>query len=462
MVVADGLLIAGAVASLSNRRLTFGGKYLVVGTISTLLALQWAAVIPLGNDLVLDVGNRVLVRTLRLVGSTAQDPMIEVGIRWLLPSITFVSAHRLALATFFCLVGSYVILIGIFETLPWAFEPLISPLSRGALASLQLPGRRMLPVLTVALWIGSEWWTELSLAVDALLGVYAAWGARGVLLTAMATPDGRVPATVLVGACCLYLPVSPVLGVVGLIEHFAGLTRLLPPGRAGSVAAPFCQSRHLGRYTRAIVVYLFVFAAMHPVLDAEHAPPAGPWLGPAPTPVSPDEFVATPTGSVFLGRAEGPFWIDEYEYPNDSSRPALAGVSFRQAEATCIAEGKRLCTQEEWLFACEDLTTLNGDPVRDPRKTCTTGAPFPPSGPRPGCRSASGIHALLGGVWEWTASSDSSHGVLKGSSDSTLDDIRFSCRYRYRVQELQEDKVQLEQVGFRCCLDAVPQTTDGD
>ena len=47
------------------------------------------------------------------------------------------------------------------------------------------------------------------------------------------------------------------------------------------------------------------------------------------------------------------FCIDEYEYPNVAGQRPQSWMSWYDVKAACEAEGKRLCTKEEWTFACE-------------------------------------------------------------------------------------------------------------
>lgn len=47
------------------------------------------------------------------------------------------------------------------------------------------------------------------------------------------------------------------------------------------------------------------------------------------------------------------FCIDEYEFPNRLGEYPMVHVTYREAEQHCATIGKRLCTEEEWTFACE-------------------------------------------------------------------------------------------------------------
>ena len=47
------------------------------------------------------------------------------------------------------------------------------------------------------------------------------------------------------------------------------------------------------------------------------------------------------------------FCIDRFEYPNRAGANPIVMVDWYEAAALCAGEGKRLCTEDEWTFACE-------------------------------------------------------------------------------------------------------------
>ena len=47
------------------------------------------------------------------------------------------------------------------------------------------------------------------------------------------------------------------------------------------------------------------------------------------------------------------FCIDRFEFPNRFGAYPLIDVSWWESAALCAGEGKRLCTEAEWTFACE-------------------------------------------------------------------------------------------------------------
>ena len=46
------------------------------------------------------------------------------------------------------------------------------------------------------------------------------------------------------------------------------------------------------------------------------------------------------------------FYIDIYEYPNQRGTLPKVDVTWGEAESLCAAQGKRLCTEQEWQKAC--------------------------------------------------------------------------------------------------------------
>ena len=170
--------------------------------------------------------------------------------------------------------------------------------------------------------------------------------------------------------------------------------------------------------------------------------------------------------------------MDRYEYPNQEGVLPAVMVNYVEALTTCRAEGKRLCTEDEWTFACEgeervpypygydrDPTACNIDrPHLLPdfeafsRPTLVSGEvqrldKRVRSGEMARCVSPFGVHDLTGNVDEWTVNPlpkrDAGQDVssLKGGY---FGPIRARCR---PVTRSHNRWFRFYQVGFRCCAD---------
>jgi hypothetical protein len=172
------------------------------------------------------------------------------------------------------------------------------------------------------------------------------------------------------------------------------------------------------------------------------------------------------------------FCVDVFEYPNlEGARPSMM-VSFDDARRACALEGKRLCTVEEWEFACEgtQMWPYPYGTERDP-EACNIDKPAAspdfallssprsaaegiermdersPSGALHRCVSPFGVRDMTGNVAEWVenttaALEDKPIAALKGGSFQ-----RSSARCRPLVAPPSEP-IPLLGVGFRCCADA--------
>jgi len=173
------------------------------------------------------------------------------------------------------------------------------------------------------------------------------------------------------------------------------------------------------------------------------------------------------------------FCIDVFEYPNLAGvRPAVM-ADFDEAARACAVEGKRLCTVEEWEFACEgaqmwpypygverDSTACNIDrPATEPELEAFSD-PWKisgeverldkraPSGSFSRCVSPFGVYDMTGNVDEWVenpsgkATEKPFRSSLKGGYWGP---VRARCR---PITSTHNEWFSFYQVGFRCCRDA--------
>jgi formylglycine-generating enzyme required for sulfatase activity len=170
------------------------------------------------------------------------------------------------------------------------------------------------------------------------------------------------------------------------------------------------------------------------------------------------------------------FCMDRYEYPNDKGAYPVIYVSWHEAVELCAEEGKRLCNEAEWTFACEgeEATPYPYGYVRDatacvvdqkwrpynetalrPRNGFAAMAELDklwqgvPSGSQPRCRSPFGVYDMTGNVDEWTRT------VREGERPSILKGgywgpVRTRCRPSTRSHD---ENHTFYQQGFRCCSD---------
>jgi len=165
------------------------------------------------------------------------------------------------------------------------------------------------------------------------------------------------------------------------------------------------------------------------------------------------------------------FCVDRLEAGGEDGLP-LADKSWTEAKQSCEAEGKRLCQEREWTFACEGeearpypygfvrspqlcnfekidgLVTLKGD-LADHRQPVTA---------NPACLSPFGVQNMVGNIDEWVVL-DVPHFSSKNNGKKMNSGLKGGwwgpLRNRCRPTTVDHDEVFHElQTGFRCCKDA--------
>jgi hypothetical protein len=120
------------------------------------------------------------------------------------------------------------------------------------------------------------------------------------------------------------------------------------------------------------------------------------------------------------GKANRPFFkvcIDKYEYPNKEGAVPRVSVSIADAQKFCEKSGKRLCTVEEWQWACSGLEAYWYPYGRVFEKdNCNTdgGRAVEPSGNRNKCISKFGGMDMTGNVFEWVRGKDNKAAAMGG------------------------------------------------
>ncbi len=160
--------------------------------------------------------------------------------------------------------------------------------------------------------------------------------------------------------------------------------------------------------------------------------------------------------------------------------PPQGYISGDQAEAACEAAGKRLCTSDEWLLACQgpdgltwpygashqpgvcnddysghplidyfgtsDAWIWTSESMNDPGINQQAGT-LALTGEHAGCVSAFGVYDLVGNLHEWVADAD---GVFRGGFYVDVQINGPGCTYRTSAHGRSYHDYS---TGFRCCAE---------
>lgn len=154
------------------------------------------------------------------------------------------------------------------------------------------------------------------------------------------------------------------------------------------------------------------------------------------------------------------YCIDREEHAPHPHAKASNNQTLASAQASCSAQGKRLCSEAEWTFACEG-EAMQPYPygfVRDGARCNTdqTDLVTPAGALRdlradpeafPECVSPFGVHNLSGNVEEYVLAADGS-ALRKGAY---WQPGAAQCRARQSHTDPSYSGVE---TGFRCCADA--------
>lgn len=177
------------------------------------------------------------------------------------------------------------------------------------------------------------------------------------------------------------------------------------------------------------------------------------------------------------------FCMDRYEYPNEKGElPALL-IAWTDAKKVCEGLGKRLCTENEFNFACEGVEMLpyTYGYARDPQ-ACNIDKPYRkrehklykyekcmkkpackaelakldqrlPAGSLSRCVSPFGVYDLNGNINEWVVRPKEKYPDRSGLKGGWWGPVRGRCRPTVGFHK--EEDYGYEE-GFRCCKDADP------
>jgi formylglycine-generating enzyme required for sulfatase activity len=156
----------------------------------------------------------------------------------------------------------------------------------------------------------------------------------------------------------------------------------------------------------------------------------------------PDDMLIVDVPPGVEGRPFFKVCIDKYEAPNRMDSLPNGGVSYYEAYKACESKGKRLCTADEWQWACSGLegfpypyghtfseNTCNSKGVKALRG----------SGWFQNCKSKFGAYDMTGSVFEWVIGREGSP-MLMGGSLSKCSTVSPGLDGSAKIQ-----------TGYRCC-----------
>jgi hypothetical protein len=119
------------------------------------------------------------------------------------------------------------------------------------------------------------------------------------------------------------------------------------------------------------------------------------------------------------GKKGKPFFkvcVDRYEYPNKKDQVPVASVSFLDAKKYCESQGKRLCTAEEWEWACAGLEGYQYPYGfnREENKCNSDTRQIEPSGARLNCVGKFGGYDMTGNIFEWVVGKNNEPAMMGG------------------------------------------------
>jgi hypothetical protein len=192
---------------------------------------------------------------------------------------------------------------------------------------------------------------------------------------------------------------------------------------------------------------------------------------------------AEPSRCVSKERRRMTFCMDRFEYPGTVGEKPRVLTSWKNAKKLCEERGKRLCTEDEFNFACEgpDMKPYVYGFVRD-KGTCNIDKPYiypdhsrtmleydecmqtewckkemerldqrEPIGQRTSCVSWAGVFDLNGNANEWVNLPNEKMPNRSGLKGGWWGPIRARCRPTVTFHK--ESDYGYE-AGFRCCSDA--------
>jgi hypothetical protein len=151
---------------------------------------------------------------------------------------------------------------------------------------------------------------------------------------------------------------------------------------------------------------------------------------------------------------EKKYCIDTYEWPNGKSKSPEVNISWKDADKKCREAGKRLCTGEEWTFACQSGKennfpygqTFDKDACNTSDQIWVKGKGAIPSGKFPRCKTQQDVYDMSGNVMEWTSDGTNEKRLAAGGSY-----LNKASDADCTAKASEDPNKQYFFVGFRCC-----------
>ncbi|MFP4522139.1 MAG: formylglycine-generating enzyme family protein [Fibrobacterota bacterium] len=144
------------------------------------------------------------------------------------------------------------------------------------------------------------------------------------------------------------------------------------------------------------------------------------------------------------------FCVDKYEFPNKAGTLPSANMNWHEARDSCLARGKRLCSEDEWERACRSQYNYIYSYGNQFNKVCNTHrGNIVSSGSKTKCRSPEGVFDMCGNLAEWTKDRwdpNLSNKVVRGGSFMSREQYS-RCTFRGS----NDPKIHARTIGFRCC-----------
>ncbi|HOS93524.1 MAG TPA: SUMF1/EgtB/PvdO family nonheme iron enzyme [Armatimonadota bacterium] len=155
-------------------------------------------------------------------------------------------------------------------------------------------------------------------------------------------------------------------------------------------------------------------------------------------------------------RLVGEVCMDMYESPNKPGAPVYNPGNWFGAVAVCQQAGKRLCSTQEWMLACQGpgwKYPYGNEYIDSYCNVGDTEGHLERVGSRPFCVSAWGIYDLIGNAQEWAGTEKKENATVLGGRFFDAPGESIGCR-----ESLVAGNPILEgaELGMRCCIEPKP------